>query len=254
MTNAVRLLFWPTLAALAALAVLLALGTWQVERLGWKNRLVAEVAERTAAPASALPPEAVWPAIDPARNDYAPVTVSGRFLHDKEVHVYHTLTKPKGRVGGQGNFVMTPLQRADGSVVVVNRGFVPLERKDPATRSEGQVAGEVTFDGLMRRPEEANPFTPANDPVKNVWFTRDAREIARAVGLDPSRTFPMTVDARAEATPPGGLPQAGETLVSFTNNHLQYAITWYGLALTLVGVYVAFARARLRAARGANTA
>lgn len=244
MTDRLRLVLWPTLAAAVALAILVALGTWQWNRLIWKEALIARVAERTAAAPTTLPPETVWPAVDPDVNDYTPIGVTGTFRHDREVHVFHVLGKPKGPVGGQGYFVMTPLVRDDGTVVIVNRGFVPLDRKDPATRPDGQIRGPVTLTGLLRRPEAGNLFTPANNTAGNVWFTRDAREIARAAGLDPARTFPMTLDAAAASTPPGGLPQAGESLVTFTNNHLQYVITWYGLALTLVGVWIAFVRAR----------
>lgn len=246
MNRAVRLLFWPTLAAALALAVLVALGTWQLDRLAWKEALIERVETRTRLPPVSLPPEAVWPALDPEINDYTPATVTGRFAHEREVHVFHTLTSPRGPVGGQGWFVMTPLLRADGTTVIVNRGFVPLDRKDPATRAAGRPDGEVTVTGLLRRPERANWFTPENDRTRNVWFTRDARTIAAAVGLDPARTFPFTLDAAAASTPPGGLPQAGESMVTFTNNHLQYALTWYGLALTLVGVWAAFARSRLK--------
>ncbi|MEJ1157763.1 SURF1 family protein [Prosthecomicrobium sp. N25] len=247
MTSPFRRLLWPTVATAIALAILAALGTWQLQRLAWKEALVARVAERTRLPPIPLPPEAVWSAVDGETNDYTPVTVEGRFLHDKEVHVFHSLSSPKGRLGGQGFFVMTPLQRPDGTVVIVNRGFVPLDRKDPKTRAEGQIPGETTVTGLLRRPEEPNAFTPADDPAKNVWFTRDAKRIAAAVGLDPARIFPLTLDAAAVPAPPGGLPQGGETTMAFPNNHLQYAVTWYGLALTLVGVYIAFARARLKA-------
>lgn len=249
-SRAVRILLWPGLFALLALAVLVTLGSWQLNRLAWKEALIERVATRSTLPPVGLPPEVVWPAVDADTNDYTPVEVTGRFLHDREVHVFHTLTKPRGPVGGQGYFVMTPLARADGTFVVVNRGFVPLDRKDPATRTGGQVEGEVTVRGILRRPEEANSFTPANDPAKNVWFTRDARRIAAAVGLPADRTFPFTLDKAAEPVPPGGLPQGGETTVTFPNNHLQYAVTWYGLALTLVGVFLAFARARLRQGAG----
>lgn len=248
MGRAFRLLFWPAAASLAALAVLLTLGTWQMERLAWKEALIARVSARLAQPPVSLPPETVWPALQVEGTDYLPVEVTGRFLHDKEVHVFHALTRPKGPVGGQGWFVLTPLVRADGSVVIVNRGFVPDARKDPATRAAGQVEGEVTLRGLLRRPEESNSFTPADDPARRIWFTRDARRIAAAVGLPAERTFPFTLDRAADPPMPGGLPQGGETLVTFTNNHLQYAVTWYGIALTLIGVFVAFARARLRGA------
>ncbi|MBT9289426.1 SURF1 family protein [Prosthecodimorpha staleyi] len=241
-----RLVLWPTVAAAFVFAILIALGNWQMDRLAWKEALMARVKARIALPAENLPPEPVWPAIDADAKDYAAARVTGRFLNDKEVHVFHTLVNPKGRLSGQGYFVVTPLLRDDGSVIIVNRGFVPLDRKAPASRPGSQIDGETTVEGLLRRPEGSNLFTPANDRAGNVWFTRDAREIAHAAGLDPARTFPLTLDAGAAQTPPGGLPQAGETLVTFTNNHWQYALTWYGLAATLAGVWFAFVIGRLR--------
>src|SRR5690606_11685812 len=135
-------------------------------------------------------------------------------------------------------WVMTPLELTNDTFVIVNRGFMPLDRKDAATRKEGQVAGTVSVTGLLRMPEDAGYFAPANDPAKDAWYRRDAGEIARARGL--ARAAPFTIDA--DATPnPGGLPQGGDTRVVFTNNHLQYAVTWFGIALALVGVFGVFA-------------
>lgn len=245
MPSSFRPLVWPTAAAIPVLAVLIALGAWQVERLAWKNALVAAVEDRTARPPAILPPPAVWRALDQDGFDFTPLIVTGRFLHDREAHVFAVLTSPRGPFGGQGYRIVTPLVLADGTTVLVNRGFVPLDRKDPATRKDGQIDGNLTISGLARRSEPSGSFTPADDRVRNVWFTRDVGKLAEAAGLPPDRVFPFTLDALASATPSGGLPQGGETIVAFTNNHLQYAVTWFGLALTLVGVYGVFAWKRL---------
>jgi surfeit locus 1 family protein len=246
MPSRLRPLLWPTVAAVPVLAALIALGLWQLDRLAWKNALVAAVAERTARAPTPLPAPSAWSALDPDGFEYTPLEVTGRFLHDREAHVFAALASPRGKFGGQGYRIVTPLALADGTYVLVNRGFVPLDRKDPATRKDGQLDGQVTLDGLARRSEPYGTFTPADDPVRNVWFTRDVAKLAAAARLPADKVFPFTLDALASATPPGGLPQGGETVVSFTNNHLNYALTWFGLALTLVGVYIAFARARLR--------
>jgi surfeit locus 1 family protein len=178
-----------------------------------------------------------------ARDEYRRVTASGRFDHAREVHVYTVVSEQKGRHAGPGYWVMTPLQLASGAFVIVNRGFVPLDRKDAATRRAGQVEGNVTVAGLLRMPEQANFFSPANDPSRNAWYRRDPGEIARALKID--RAAPFTVDA--DATPiPGGLPEGGRTRLAFPNDHLGYALTWFGLALALAGVFGVFAWGRLK--------
>jgi surfeit locus 1 family protein len=246
MTDRVRLLVLPTLAMLVTVAILMALGTWQVQRLAWKSGMIATVESRAKAAPVAFPQTDAWGSIDLDAVDYLPVRLVGRFRHSEEVHVYWPLTEPKGAIGGAGYFVFTPLEQADGSLVFVNRGFVPEARKDPATRADGQIAGDVTIEGLIRRPEAANGFTPPEDLARNRFYQRDPNLFATARGLDSAKVAPVFVDAAASATPAGGLPQAGETLMVFRNNHLQYAGTWYGLALCCLGVYAVFVRARLK--------
>ncbi len=227
--------------ALAAFAVLCGLGTWQLERLAWKEALIARIASRVDAPPQPLPAPADWAALTPEEIEYRRVAFTARYRHDDEIHVFIALSAPRGRFGGQGYFVVTPADLDDGTVVFVNRGFVPMDRKDPATRAEGQVEGVQAITGLMRPSEQPSWVTPASDPVKNVWFARNVTEMAAASGIDPARVAPFTVDVEAGEAP-GGLPQGGETLVTFTNNHLQYAVTWYGLALALVAVTAAYFR------------
>jgi surfeit locus 1 family protein len=238
-----RGLLLPGICAAAALAILLGLGFWQLERLSWKESLIARVEERTTAPAVPLAPEGDWPKINANNDEYRRVTVSGRFHHDKEAHIYTVVSEKRGRYAGPGFWVMTPLELSSGAFVIVNRGFVPLDRKDAGTRKEGQLSGAVSLTGLLRMPEESNLFAPANDPSKDAWYRRDAVEIAKARAL--KRTAPFTIDA--DSTPnPGGLPQGGDTRVVFTNNHLQYAVTWFGIALALVGVFGVFAWQRVK--------
>lgn len=180
--------------------------------------------------------------LHPEAYAYRHVTLSGTFDHDREVHVFRPLEDAKGPAHGIGDLVLTPLRLASGAVVIVNRGFVPLERLDPATRIAGQIGGEVTLTGLMREPESRNLFTPADDAARNQWYTRDPAAIAATEGL--GRVAPFTIDADASAVP-GGLPQGGETLLDIPNNHLSYAMTWFGLALALVGVFAVYAGRRL---------
>jgi surfeit locus 1 family protein len=239
-----RRLLLPGTVVLVAFLVLLGLGGWQLQRLSWKEALIAAVAERAGRPAEPPPVEADWPRLDPSALEYRHVVVSGTFRHQDEALVFTYLGEPRGPAGGPGFWVMTPLVLRDGSIIIVNRGFVPQERADPARRAEGQLAGEVEVVGLLRWSEDRNWFTPADDPSANRWFTRDPQAIGRARGLD--RVAPFTVDA--EATAPGGLPQGGETRLNFSNRHLEYALTWFGLAVTLlvVAAQVFFRRGRDR--------
>ena len=228
-----------------ALSILLGLGFWQLHRLAWKTDLLATIAARTTALPQPLPPEAEWAGLNPSDYAYRHVTLSGTFDHAQEAHVFRPLSHEdaRGSFSGIGDLVLTPLRLDDGSVVLVNRGFVPQDRLDPATRAGGQIAGRVTVTGLMREPEPRNLFTPADSPRTGTWFTRDPGAIAAWWGL--GRVAPFTVDAD-NANLPGGLPQGGETVLSIPNNHLSYALTWFGLAIGLCGVFAAFAWRRVR--------
>lgn len=226
--------------------VLCGLGTWQLQRLAWKQNLVAMVEARSQAPAVPLPPEADWPALTRDNDEYRKVTLAGRFDHAHEVQVFTSLQDDRFQVSGPGWWVMTPLVLDDGAIVFVNRGFVPYDFRDPQTRAAGQPQGEVEITGLLRLPEVGNIFTPDNQPGSRTWYVRDPQAIAAAEGL--ARVAPFFVDA--DATPnPGGLPQGGATRVAFRNDHLGYAITWFGLAASLIGVYLAWAWSQIRRAR-----
>ncbi len=237
-----------TVVTALALAALVALGAWQAHRLAWKENLIANVDARIHAAPVDIPAPLAWPSLDPLAAEYTAVRLTGTFDHAREVHVFIALEQPKGPFGGQGYFVLTPLILADGHAVFVNRGFVPSGRKDPATRAEGQLAGPATVSGLLRPAETATWLSAPDDPAKNVWFVRNPAAMATATGLDPAKVAPFTVDAFASDIP-GGLPQGGETIVAFSNNHLGYAITWYGLALALSAIYAILALRTLRAIR-----
>ncbi|GLS22501.1 SURF1-like protein [Labrys miyagiensis] len=238
-----RSLLLLTLFMLAMCAFLIGLGIWQLERLQWKEGLIREVNERTTAAPVPPPPEAQWPALKQDDLEYRHWQVSGTFDHSKEIRAFTNLPDARGPAKGVGFWVLTPLIRDDGSTVLINRGFVPESAKDPATRPAGQVTGPVTITGLARWTEDRNLFTPADNPATGDWFTRDIQGIAKAEKL--TRVAPFFIDADQSA--PGGLPQGGETILSFPNNHLQYALTWFGLAIGLVGVYIVF---MLRQRRG----
>lgn len=239
-----RALLAPTLATLVALAILISLGVWQLQRLAWKETLIAAVTQRATADPAPPPLFAVWAALTGEAVEYRRVSLRGTFRHDMEAPVFTTLEDGKGPLKGQGWWIMTPLILADGSAVWINRGFVTNALKDPATRSQGAVTGETEVVGLMRWSEARNAFTPADTPQKNEWYTRDPLAMGAARGLE--RVAPFFVDAQDSA--PGGAPQGGETRLAFPNRHLEYALTWFGLAASLVGVYGVFAYRRWRGA------
>ena len=235
-----------TAATLAVIAVLVSLGNWQVRRLSWKTALIATVNARIVEAPQPLSAIGEWRSLDPEATDYAPVRLTGHFLGAREFHVFANLGEPKGREGGVGWWIFAPFELQGGGIAFVNRGFVPDRLKEAASRPEPAASGDITVTGLLRRPEGRNPFTPADLAAKNQWFTRDPQPMAIALGVKPDDVLPFYVDADRSMTPPSGLPQAGETVVNFPNDHLGYAITWYGLALACAGVYLAFVIRRRR--------
>lgn len=208
---------------------LMALGTWQVERLQWKEQLLAEIEQRThAAPASLAEIEQLWAGTHDV--DYRTVSVTGRFVAGQERHYLATYS------GMSGFYVYAPLQLDDGRIVFINRGFVPYDKKEPASR-ERSVEGPVTIKGLARNPLAAKPssLVPDNDMKANIYYWKDLPVMAAQSGVEQSRLIPFFIDA--DRTPnPGGLPVGGVTIIDLPNSHLQYAVTWYGLAATLLAV------------------
>ena len=228
------------LPALLAFLVLAGLGTWQLKRKAWKESLIAELNERLAAPPAALPAPATWPRLDPAGEEYRRVKFDAEFDNAKEALVYAAASafRPDASGNGYGYWVFTPARLAGGATVMVNRGFVPDARRGPASRAQGQMTGPVEIVGALRWPEPGHWFSPHDDPAHNLWFVRDPAAIAAAKGLGPVAPFYVEQET---PMPPGGLPQPGKLVVNLRNAHLQYAITWYGLALALVVVFAAYA-------------
>jgi surfeit locus 1 family protein len=241
-----RVLLAPGIATLVALAILVTLGMWQLERKSWKEGLLAAIDARAFGPAVPAPTEGGWSAWSAAADEFRRVQVTGTFLHDREVQL-HGLAEERRGQALQGFYVFTPLRQADGSLVMINRGIVPTALRDPATRAAAQVAGEVTVTGLLRNPEERGLFVPANDAQRDEWFVRNLGSMA--AGRSLQRLAPFYVDA--DATPnPGSWPRGGQTRINLPNDHLKYALTWFGLALTLMGVFAAFAWKRLHPGSG----
>ncbi|NRP84747.1 hypothetical protein GFPCMMHI_00624 [Ensifer adhaerens] len=217
------------LILLAVLVILVGLGTWQVQRLHWKEGLLADIAARKDAPAVPLSAiEAM--AASGGDIEYRVVTTTGHYLNNKERDFLATYAEEPGF------HIYTPLQLDDGRFVFVNRGFVPSEAKEPEMRKQGQLTGEQTVTGLARAKLVDRPSgMPDNDPVKNIFFWRDLDAMASSVGLPKDKVLPFFIDA--DKTPnPQGLPIGGVTIIDLPNSHLQYAVTWYGLAVALVAI------------------
>ncbi|MGY3032845.1 surfeit locus 1 family protein [Bradyrhizobium sp. USDA 4354] len=223
---------WLMVLSLIAFVLLIALGVWQIERRAWKLALIDRVEQRVHAPAMPIPSPASWPAISAANDEYRHVSVSGRFLHDRETLVQAVTEE------GPGYWVLTPLKRDDGTLVLINRGFVPSERRDASTRRDGNPDGLVEITGLLRITEPKGGFLRNNVPQHNRWYSRDVAAITAARGL--REAAPFFVDADAGSQIAGG-PIGGLTVIRFPNNHLIYALTWFALAFMLAGrLFVTF--------------
>jgi surfeit locus 1 family protein len=233
------LLFLIVAGALAIFffAIFVGLGTWQLKRRVWKLDLIARVEQRVRAPPTTAPDPRQWPAITAATDEYRRVTATGTFLDDSQ-----TLVQAVTELGA-GYWVLTPLREADGSIVLVNRGFVPSDERDRVQ----PAAAVVSVTGLLRITEPRGAFLRHNDPAANRWYSRDVQAIAAARGLthvapyfiDADATTSKAVGEAAASTEGGGgsgaAPVGGLTVITFHNSHLVYAITWYTLALMVAG-------------------
>ncbi len=231
------LVFWGVVAAMVA--ILIGLGTWQMQRREWKLGLIEQIESRAhGEPISLSRAKELW---ERSRDvEYYRVLLVGRFLHDQERHLY---TIVDGKAGWR---VITPLVTSGDDVVLVDRGFVPEELEAPEARKAGQVGGDVELVGLARAPGSAGWFTPPGEPDKNRWFWRDMAGMAAGLPADlKPRVVPFFVEAEAQPVP-GGWPRGGVTRLELPNRHLEYALTWYGLAVTLVIVALFVTRSRSR--------
>lgn len=218
-------------SAIAAIVLFSGLGVWQLERRAWKRDLIAQVEQRVHAPAVPAPGRASWPHIA-ARDAYRHVTAKGRFL-DVRPALAQAVT-----VRGGGFWVIAPFRMDDGAVVMVNRGFVPADRSGWPSLAPPPGVTEIT--GLLRVSEPGGGFLRHNDPAADRWYSRDVAAIAHSRGLDD--VAPYFIDAEAAANDPDRVPIGGLTVISFPDNHLVYALTWFALATmsayALIRLYV----------------
>lgn len=221
-----------TLVTLVCLAILIGLGVWQLQRKVWKENLIAAMTSRLDAPAQPLPQQ--WTNLTQDAGEFRHVAFTATFAPGEEALVYTPGSALRADIKGPGYFVFAPGKLADGRTVVVDRGFIPLDRKDKAARAQGEPQGPINVVGYLRWPESRGLFTPADDVKGNVWYLRDPAAMAAARHWGDVAAFYVDQEA---PVPPGGLPAPGKIVVNLPDNHLQYAITWFGLGAALVGVY-----------------
>lgn len=231
-----------SLIALTMVAVLLSLGFWQLQRRDEKHRLITALHQRLAAEPVALSAAPDWPSLDPAHDEFRRVRFTATYLKLPDAMVYSSGSAVRDDVAGPGTWAFLPARLADGRIVVINAGFVPntMQERGAEDRAVAPLrSGEpVTLTGYLRFPEQPGLFAPAPNLDKRLWFTRDVPAMAAALGWDrPAAVAPFYVDLEAPV-PAAGVPKPGRLGVHLRDNHLQYAITWLGLALA---VAVAFA-------------
>ena len=222
--------FWAFIGfMLALMALFIALGTWQVERLGEKERLIADVAARADLPPEPLPAASEWATLDPETVDFRAVSFAGHYVPAGTVLVFTSLSEQRGAYSGPGYWVMTPFVLDGGGTVFVDRGFVPDGNSADFDSGQGVTGDPVVLTGTLRRAEAIGAFTPATDMARHVEWVRNPDRLATLAGDLPQPVAPFYVDLPAGA--PQTLPQGGETVMEFPNNHLGYAATWFGFAL-----------------------
>jgi surfeit locus 1 family protein len=225
-----RWLYWSFVALMLALTGLFfMLGKWQLDRLAWKEGLIATVAERMHMPPLALPPVAEWVGFDAQTYQYRPVTVTGHFLNDQAVRVFTSLDTAKGRYSGPGYWIMTPFAIAGGGSVFVDRGFVPQQFGGTFASDKSGPQGTQTISGIAMTSEEAGAFTPGPDGPNRIEWVRNIDRLKAMTDRSLAPFADIYIDLPAGA--PGALPQGGETTIEFPNNHLGYAYTWFGFAI-----------------------
>ena len=236
--------FWAFIVLMLGLmALFTGLGIWQVQRLAEKEQLIATVQARLDLTPVPLPPAAEWSGFDADVYNYRPLTVTGRYVPEASVLVFTSLSEARGKLAGPGYLVMTPLALQTGGTLLVNRGFVP-QQSGPAFAGGGPVEqGPVTLTGIGRLTEEVGSFTPGPDTAKRIEWVRNVDRLAAMSDANLAPFAPITLDL--PAGPAGALPQGGETVVEFPNNHLGYAMTWFGFA-TITPVLLFFWARRQR--------
>lgn len=225
----------PAIATALVFVLLVGLGVWQLDRKTWKESVIAALDERLAAAPTELPPANVWPSLTAQNSEFRRVRFRAEFLPVKDTYVYVAGSALRDDIRAPGYFVFRPARLPNGKLVVVNRGYVPLEHTEQSPTTTEDIAGYI------RWPERESSFVASSDATGETWFIRDQRAMAEKQGW--GEVAPFYIDQETPV-PASGLPRPASLKVNLKNDHLGYAITWFGLAATLVGVFIAWALTR----------
>jgi len=237
MTDQPRGLFMPIVTTTAAFAVLVGLGAWQLQRKEWKENLIDSMTARFQAPPQNLPAQDKWPEMTAENSEFLRVKIDADFWPTRDAYAYIAGSALRDDIKSPGYFVFRPAKLPDGRIVVVNRGYVPLDD------TEQSKPGRVTLTGYLRWPEPKSMFVSSSDSNGETWFVRDQRAMAAMRGW--GEVAPFYIDQEAPV-PEGGLPRPAKLQVTLRNDHLGYALTWFGLAAVLVIVFASWLFSRRR--------
>lgn len=236
----------PVLFVFVTVTSFTALGTWQIERKAWKEALITKLDGRLAAKPAPLPPRELWSKLNPADDEFRRVSFSAAFVPGAEAFVYTVASPLQSEQPRAGYWLFALARLRAGELVAVNRGFMPEDRKGLELARVGDTREMV---GVMRWPEPHGYFTPKDDPVHNLWFVRDHLAIAADKGWQAQgeELAPFFVDLERPAAAPSGWPRPVPPGINVRNAHLQYAITWYALAVVVSTMFVVWLRTRRQA-------
>ena len=222
---------WPLLFTITGVVVMVGFGTWQLQRLEWKEDLLIQIEKGLKAKPISLPKKLT----DIESVEYKRYNVSGIFQHQNEMHLFST-----SKTGEPGYHIYTPLIRLNATPIIVNRGWVPEQFKINTTRSKGLIEGIITINGISRVSRQKTKFVPENNIDENRWYYASIEEMAGAASLD--NVAPIYLDAEASSAHEGVWPRAGVTRVNLSNRHLEYVFTWYSFAAILLGIFILYRR------------
>jgi len=241
----------PAIFTLLILALLIGLGVWQLQRRVAKHALIATLAARVNAPPSPLPPAAQWPELRADRDEFRLVKFAATLDVDRQAQVYASGSALRTDVSGPGAWIFAPAHLAEASAdaasIVINRGFVPQQQDGRAVTPLSAATGSnspTEFIGYIRFPEQPGVLTPHEDAAKRLWFARDIGSMAQVSGWGPVAPFYIDLESPAPAS---GLPKPGPLEVHLRDEHMQYAITWFGLAFAVAIAFVVWFRGQRRA-------